>query len=66
MDKHGMPYGVNIDEDDILLDDYSKNLIEWVEAGGTAIKVRNNINCSGKTWKGDTIYNQDSLNFSSS
>lgn len=50
-----------ITKDDILLDDYSKNLIEWVEAGGTAIKVRNNINCSGKTWKGDTIYNQDSV-----
>lgn len=48
-------------KDDILLDDYTKNLLDWVDAGGTAIKVRNNINCSGKTWKGDIIYNQDSV-----
>lgn len=46
---------------DILLDDYSKNLIDWVNSGGTGIKVKNNINCSGISWNGPVIYNQDSI-----
>lgn len=46
---------------DILLDDYSKNLNDWVEDGGTAIKIRNGINCINGNWKGEIIYNQDSV-----
>ena len=33
-----------IDKYDILIDDYSKNLIEWENAGGTAIKFKNGFN----------------------
>lgn len=36
--------------DDILLDDYSKNLVEWEKAGGTGIKVLNDLN--GRGWNG--------------
>lgn len=54
-------YIKNISERDILLDDYSKNLQDWVNVGGTGIKVRNNINCSGVNWTGNVIYNQDAI-----
>lgn len=43
------PYGLT--PDDILLDDYSKNLREWVIGGGTAIKFLNGINGTKGTWK---------------
>lgn len=46
---------------DILLDDYSKNLSDWVNCGGTGIKIKNDINCSGIVWNGKVIYNQDSI-----
>jgi hypothetical protein len=46
---------------DILLDDFTDNLLDWVTNGGSAIKVKNNINCSGSRWNGDVIYNQDSI-----
>ena len=36
--------------DDYLLDDYSRNLLDWSEAGGTAIKYRNELN--GRGWNG--------------
>jgi len=38
--------------DDILIDDYSKNLNEWTNAGGKAIKWLNGINGNGNTFKG--------------
>lgn len=38
-----------IDGDDILIDDYSKNITEWSEDGGTAIKMFNATN--GRTGK---------------
>lgn len=50
-----------ISKRDLLLDDYTKNLLEWTASGGSAIKIRNNINCNGNKWKGEIIYNQDSL-----
>ncbi len=40
---------------DYLLDDYSKNLLEWVEAGASGIKVINQSNGRGIKWKGPTI-----------
>lgn len=46
---------------DILLDDHTPNLLDWEADGGYGIKVKNNINCSGTTWKGLIIYNQDSI-----
>lgn len=38
-----------IDKSDILIDDYSKNIFEWIEDGGTAIKMFNATN--GRTGK---------------
>ena len=49
---------IHISEYNILLDDYNKNLTEWQEAGGTAIKAKNNINHKGligELWQGDLI-----------
>ena len=39
-----------VERTDVLLDDYSLNLVEWETAGGTGIKLLNNIN--GKGTKG--------------
>lgn len=36
--------GRDLARDDVMLDDYNKNLIEWEENGGTAIKYVNGIN----------------------
>lgn len=38
--------------EDILIDDYTKNLIEWEWAGGTGIKALNGINGKNGVWKG--------------
>ena len=40
---------------DILVDDYSVNLHEWVAAGGEAVKLRNGINGTKGTWKGSEV-----------
>ena len=43
----------------ILIDDYTKNLFDWEEAGGAgAIKVRNNINGRNGTWNGSSVHYQ--------
>jgi len=39
-EKIGEPIG----KYDILVDDYSKNIFDWQEAGGTAIKFKNGFN----------------------
>ena len=36
----------------ILYDDYSKNCIEWRNAGGIAVKIINQINGKGNSWNG--------------
>lgn len=59
-----VPDGVTID--DYLYDDYNKNLVEWVQAGGNSIKCHNNINNKGrvgKRWVGDILsnYNADAI-----
>lgn len=36
---------------DILLDDYTKNLMEWKEQGGVGIKLLNGINGTYGTWQ---------------
>lgn len=49
-----------ISETDVLYDDYNKNLEEWREAGGKAVKCKNNINhlgLKGKLWDGAIIEN---------
>ncbi len=51
-------YRNKISENDILIDDYNKNLIEWQKAGGTSVKAKNNINhkgLHGELWKGEII-----------
>ena len=40
---------------DYLIDDYTKNLLEWQKAGGTGIKLLNGINHSRGTWQGFKI-----------
>lgn len=37
---------------DLLLDDYTKNLLDWKEWGGTGVKCLNGINHTNKTWNG--------------
>lgn len=44
---------------DFLIDDYNKNLIEWKEEGGHAVKFVNPINDVNKTWNGERIYYDD-------
>ena len=48
--------GLQIDKNSYLLDDYTKNLIEWESAGGVGIKRLTKVadNSTGK-WKGLTI-----------
>lgn len=47
--------GKPISVTDILLDDYSPNCEGWKQAGGTAIKISNGINCTGKRGKDSWI-----------
>jgi 5'(3')-deoxyribonucleotidase len=44
-----------ITEKDILLDDYTANLTDWEAAGGTGIKLVNDINHKKGIWKGFAI-----------
>lgn len=47
-----------IDREDYLLDDYNKNLDEWIEFGGSSIKCVNNINHKGligPIWSGELV-----------
>ena len=41
-----------ITSQDFLLDDYTVNLTDWKEWGGTGIKCLNGINHTNKTWEG--------------
>jgi 5'(3')-deoxyribonucleotidase len=43
--------GMKLTKQDILIDDYKKNLISWASAGGTAIKYINGLNSIGE-WPG--------------
>ena len=47
---------IKIDKNCILLDDYTKNLIEWEKAGGVGIKRLTSVSDnSRKLWKGLTL-----------
>ena len=54
--------GLQIDKNSYLLDDYTKNLIEWESAGGVGIKRLTKVadNSTGK-WEGLTIRNLNQL-----
>lgn len=47
--------GERLNADCFLLDDYSANLHEWKEAGGTGIKLINGVNGNNGTWKDSTV-----------
>ena len=49
-------FGKKITRDDILLDDYTENLRAWKEAGGTALKLLNDVNNTNGTWEGLRIH----------
>ena len=49
VEKH---IGRRLDKRDILIDDFSVNLIEWQNAGGTGIKYLNGVNGTKGSWKG--------------
>lgn len=52
-----VPEGVRAD--DVLVDDYNKNLEEWRTAGGTSVTFVNDINdrgLVGKRWEGERVY----------
>lgn len=49
------------DKNDYLIDDYTKNLIPWKEAGGIGIKFLNGINNTKGTWKGAFIKDNENL-----
>lgn len=42
-------------EGDCLLDDYTKNLVDWNRAGGRGIKLLNGINHTQRSWSGARI-----------
>ena len=61
-DRIYVPYGIpkaeylgSIGPNDVLLDDYTKNLREWEVAGGTGIKFLNSLNHTRKTWSGAKV-----------
>lgn len=39
----------------IIIDDYTKNCVDVENAGGTAIKFKNDINCKNGTWTGRRV-----------
>ena len=50
----------NLTKNDILIDDYNKNLIDWTKAGGTAIKYCNGIN-NPESFTGTKLFQSDSI-----
>ena len=54
----------NINSNDYLIDDYTKNLIDWKQSGGTGIKFLNGINHTNKTWQGLLLTNDNSISHS--
>lgn len=52
--KLHLPGGIK--QGDILLDDYTKNLLQWEESGlGTGVKVLNYVNATTGKWNGSMI-----------
>lgn len=51
----------SINSYDYLIDDYTKNLLEWREVGGTGIKFLNGINHTKGVWNGLLLRENESL-----
>lgn len=51
--------GKKVTKNDILLDDFTKNLEAWEAAGGTGIKLLNGINDTHGSWKGLRIHKDE-------
>ena len=51
--------GEVLSEEEILLDDYTKQLVAWSENGGTGIKYLNGINGISGTWKKMAVSNEE-------
>lgn len=49
-----IPGGVK--QGDILLDDFGPNLSQWDDAGGTAVKIVNDINDKTMSWNGHRLH----------
>lgn len=47
--------GRDLTKEDILFDDYTKNLNEWEWAGGLGVKALNGINGKSGNWQGRTV-----------
>ena len=45
----------NRGQKNILLDDYTKNLVKWEEEGNIGVKLYNGVNGNNGTWKGHSI-----------
>lgn len=56
---YGEPKTNYIDSNDnhknILLDDYTKNLVKWEEEGNVGVKLYNGVNGNNGTWKGHSV-----------
>lgn len=50
-----------ISHGDVLLDDYTANLMDWKAAGGSAIKLLNDINGNSGIWTGKAVTMYDTL-----
>ena len=48
--KATMVPGGHVTASDVLVDDYTKYLVDWENAGGTAVKLYNGINGTNGTW----------------
>lgn len=55
-DKCQVLEGMENRRDAVLIDDYSKNLLAWQEAGGTGIKFMNSLNAVQGKWTGDFLF----------
>lgn len=54
---------IQIKEDDILIDDYTENLVDWRNNGGIAIKLLNGINHTHQSWTGECIKENQQLSY---
>ena len=55
-------YNITIDKECLLLDDYTKNLVEWEQYGGIGIKrITSVADNSTKKWKGIELKNLERL-----